>query len=202
LALGCFLLAAVASAAPPQAPGAAADDLLASAFQRPEPLATAVFVGTPSADPVQYVTGYDEGVYTQTWGSSIDATPEAIVLDRTGLYQVHVEGNLFFASGDPTGNPEAAGIFGLLINGNLWVQCAAPTRASAVPVPTITALDADHDRVSQCDVSIMIEVHADGSRPLTFPRHSELQVVLLPNDRPLGDATLELVRVEVTRLGP
>jgi len=201
LALGCFLLAGVASAAPPQALGSAADDLLAPSLQRPEAVATSVFVGPVSTETVQVATGYDVGIYTDTRGDSIAVTPDAIVLERTGIYQVHMEGVLFFASGDPTGDPEAAGLFALLVNDDGQVFCEGSNRASAPALPAVLAPTPDHDRVSRCETTFTIKVHGDGSSPLAFPRGTQLQVALAPDDRPLGDATLELVRVEVTRLG-
>ncbi len=98
------------------------------------------------------------------------ATPDAIVLERTGIYQVHMEGVLFFASGDPTGDPEAAGLFALLVNDDGQVFCEGSNRASAPALPAVLAPTPDHDRVSRCETTFTIKVHGDGSTPLAFPR--------------------------------
>ncbi len=158
-------------------------------------LAASIFAGTPSEEPFQVITGYAENVYTQSRGGAIEATDEAIVLNRDGIYQIHLEGNLFFDGADAV-DPEAAGVWGVLINGEIWAQCATPSFENSTDLPAAAGLD----RIAACRVNLTVEVHKDGN-DFAFGRGSEIQAALLLNDRPLGEATLMIARIEVIRVG-
>ena len=165
-----------------------------------------IFGGAPGTEPVQIVSGYDSGTtYTSTRGGAIEATPEAIVLKRDGIYQIHLEGVLFFDADDTTAADDAASDFTLLVNGDPWVGCITTANANTARLPELAQPTPDHERAAACTVNFTLEVKHDGSDPsafpVAFPRYTTVQAALIPNG-PLGDATLYVVRFEVTRIGP
>ena len=166
-----------------------------------------LFVGPPSADPFQVVSGYDGGtIYTATRGGAIRPTNDAIVLRRNGTYRVHLEGVLALDADDATGDPDGGATFTLLINDVPWVSCATPNRSSASILAADWQFTPDHELVASCTVDFTIEVRSRGSDPGTFPlvfaRDTEIKAALIPNDRALGDATLYLTRFEISRSAP
>lgn len=158
-------------------------------------LAASVFAGTPTVDPFQVITGYAGNVYTQSRGGAIEATDDAIVLKRDGIYQIHLEGNLFFDGADDV-DPEAAGIWAILINGEVWTQCATLSFGNSTDLPAAVPFD----RVAKCLQNLTVEVHKDGNE-MAVGRNSEVQAALILNDYPLGEATLMIARIEVIRVG-
>ncbi|REJ83196.1 MAG: hypothetical protein DWQ36_15145 [Acidobacteria bacterium] len=189
-------------------PASAAEDLAAASSPTWAGLSAfgvSLFVGPPADEDVQILTGYDGGViYTQTRGGVIEATAEAIELRRNGLYRVHVEGLLAFDPNDPTTTDSAQATFLLLIDGNQWVACPTPSRGSAPTVSQLQSFSPLHDRLASCSVDFTFRVSGNESSfdfPISIRRGAQLQVALDRNDQPLGESTLALTRVEVTRLG-
>lgn len=167
-------------------------------------LGLSYFVGPTSGEPFQVITGYDLGlVYTAT-GDAVEVTDGGLVLRRNGIYRIHLEGVLAFDDDDVTADPGAAAIFSILINGDPWVNCSTPSNITASTVAADWRITPDHERVSSCKADFTVEVKGAGSDPGVFPlvfaRDSAVQVALVPNDLALGDATLMLTRIEVSRV--
>lgn len=171
--------------------------------QRSTALGISNFAGPSTGDAVQLITGWDEAtVYTSTGGFGIQE--DGIVLRRNGLYQVAVEGLLFFDADDGTAPDEAAGLYSVAFNGFEIGVCQTPANGN-VPTLPVDWQNPGYERAAKCEVTFTIKVKGDGDLsgfPLTFPRGTLVQVNLWPNDLPLGDATLRLVRLEITKIGP
>lgn len=167
-------------------------------------LGMSYFVGPPSGDPYQLITGYDAGLVYTAGGESIAVGSESIVLGRAGTYRIHLEAAIFFDSDDPTADENAAGLFTIVLNGIDWIQCVTSGNTSTAPLPAAWRPTGDHDVAATCTVDFTIQVKGAGSPPgefpLVFPRDTEVQTALVPNDRALGDSALVNIRWEIARL--
>ena len=167
-------------------------------------LGLSYFIGATSGEPFEVITGYDQGlVYTAT-GDAVEVTDGGLMLRRNGTYRIHLEGVLALDDDDATADPGAAAIFTILIDGVPWVNCSTPSNTAAPTVAADWQFTADHERVASCKADFTIEVKGAGSDPgvfpVVFPRDSAVQAALVPNDLALGDATLMLTRIEISRV--
>lgn len=166
-------------------------------------LGMSVFVGPTSGDPLEVVTGYDAGtIYTAT-GNAVEATDQALVLRRNGTYRIHLEGVLFMDKDDTTADADAAALFAILVDGVPWVVCGTPSNTGSPPLAVDWRASPDHEVAAGCKVDFTVRVRGagdPGGSPIVFPKDSAIQAALIPNDRSLGDATLMLVRFEISRV--
>lgn len=167
-----------------------------------------LFVGTPSGEPFQVISGYDTGdVYTSIGDGVATLGEDAIVLNRDGIYRVQLEGVLAFDVDDTTADADAAALYALLLNDIPWVVCSTPGNVGTAYTAQDWRFSPDHEVTAACTVDFTFVVRAEGSDPpntfpLVLPRGTRLQAALIPNDRALGDATLALVRFEISRIVP
>ncbi len=170
----------------------------------PSALAISNFVGPPTSDPFQPVTGWNNGaIYTQPRGNGVVATEDGIALRRNGVYRVHLEGVLFHTQGDATADPGSGMLFSVNAD-DVYTSCMTQERRNADTLPAAWA-GPGFEQISQCTVDFTLEVRGAESNtagfPATFARGTVVQVTMWPNDLPLGDGTNALARIEVQRIG-
>ena len=165
-----------------------------------------LFAGPPTGEEFQVITGYDTAPPYTSIGDSVTPTADALVLERDGIYRVHLEGVLFMDSVDPTADVDAAAMFSIVMDGVPWVVCSTESNTGAAPIAAGWRFSPDHDVAASCTVDFTVVVRKDGSDPYAFPftlpRGTAVQAALIPNGNALGDATQALVRFEISRIVP